>query len=279
MRKRLLLFVLAVLVLVGCQSSQSSGNSIHVVTREEGSGTRGAFVDLFGVVLDGVDLIWDRAEVSNSTSVMITTIAGNVNAIGYISMGSLSDSVKALKINGVEATTDNVRAGTYEISRPFNMVYLDGLNELGGDFLEFILSDNGQKVVDESGYIGNFSGDEYTNSGVSGNLVVAGSSSVTPVVEALKEAYIEINPDANIEIQQSDSSAGVTAVLDGIADIGMVSREVRDSELEKGLLGPIVIALDGIAVIVNNDNPVDNATREQISGVYKGEITDWNLIG
>ena len=252
---------------------------ISVLSREDGSGTRGAFIELTGVEQkdsDGskVDHTIDTAEITNSTSVMMATAAGNKAAIGYISLGSLNDTVKALKVDGVEATADNVKNGTYTLSRPFNIATKGDVSEVAQDFIDFIMSDEGQKVVEDNHCISEGSTGAYAGSKPSGSITVAGSSSVTPVMEKLKEAYLAVNPNASIEIQQSDSTTGMNSVIEGICDIGMASRELKDSEKEAGLT-PTVIALDGIAVIVNNDNPTDNITIEQIMKIYTGEITSW----
>ena len=252
---------------------------ISVLSREDGSGTRGAFIELTGVEQkdsDGskVDHTIDTAEITNSTSVMMATVAGNKAAIGYISLGSLNDTVKALKVDGVEATADNVKNGTYTLSRPFNIATKGDVSEVAQDFIDFIMSDEGQKVVEDNHCISEGSTGAYAGSKPSGSITVAGSSSVTPVMEKLKEAYLAVNPNASIEIQQSDSTTGMNSVIEGICDIGMASRELKDSEKEAGLT-PTVIALDGIAVIVNNDNPTDNITIEQIMKIYTGEITSW----
>ncbi len=259
------------------ESAESTGSdlgAITVVSREDGSGTRGAFVELFGIEGDNGDMTVDTAEITNSTAVMMTTIAGNTAAIGYISLGSLDDSVKAVTIDGVEATTDNVKSGDYKVARPFNIVTNGELSEAAQDFVNFIMSDEGQAVVEENGYISQGSNGAYTASGISGEISVAGSSSVTPVMEKLSEAYRALNPDVTIEVQMNDSTTGVTSAIDGICDIGMASRELKDSELEAGVT-PTVIAMDGIAVIVNNENPVANLTTEQVGGIFTGEITDW----
>ncbi len=259
------------------ESTESTGSdlgAITVVSREDGSGTRGAFVELFGIEGDNGDMTVDTAEITNSTAVMMTTIAGNTAAIGYISLGSLDDSVKAVTIDGVEATTDNVKSGDYKVARPFNIVTNGELSEAAQDFVNFIMSDEGQAVVEENGYISQGSNGAYTASGISGEISVAGSSSVTPVMEKLSEAYRALNPDVTIEVQMNDSTTGVTSAIDGICDIGMASRELKDSELEAGVT-PTVIAMDGIAVIVNNENPVANLTTEQVGGIFTGEITDW----
>lgn len=252
---------------------------ISVLSREDGSGTRGAFIELTGVEQkdsDGnkIDHTIDTAEITNSTSVMMATAAGNKAAIGYISLGSLNDTVKALKVDGVEATAENVKNGTYTLSRPFNIATKGDVSEVAQDFIDFIMSDEGQKVVEDNHCISEGSTGAYAGSKPSGSITVAGSSSVTPVMEKLKEAYLAVNPNASIEIQQSDSTTGMNSVKEGICDIGMASRELKDSEKEAGLT-PTVIALDGIAVIVNNDNPTDNITTEQIMKIYTGEITSW----
>lgn len=252
---------------------------ITVVSREDGSGTRGAFIELFGVEVkndagEKMDMTTEDAEITNSTSVMMTTIAGNTEAIGYISLGSLNDTVKSIKIDGVDATVDNIKSGTYKISRPFNIATGATVSETAQDFINFIMSAEGQKVVEDSGYISEGSAGAYEAAGVTGKIVVAGSSSVTPVMEKLKEAYAVLNPDVTIEVQQSDSTTGVTATLEGVCDIGMASRELKDSELEKGITGT-VIAIDGLAVIANKESPVEELSSETVKGIYTGEITDW----
>lgn len=262
-------------------TSSSAGGDITVISREDGSGTRGAFVELFKIEeeVNGekVDMTTDAADITNSTSVMMTSVAGNVNAIGYISMGSLNDSVKALKVDGAEATADNIKSGTYKVSRPFNIVTKDGLSEVAQDFIAFILSADGQKVVEDNSYISEGNTGAYAGTKPAGKIVVSGSSSVTPVMEKLKEAYIAVNPNATIEVQQSDSTTGVNNAIDGVCDIGMASRELKSSESEKGVKST-VIALDGIAVIVNNNSSVDSITSEKVKKIYTGEITDWGEL-
>lgn len=252
---------------------------VTVVSREDGSGTRGAFIELFGVEVkneagEKVDMTTVDAEITNSTSVMMTTIAGNKEAIGYISLGSLNDTVKAVNIDGVAATVEDIKSGEYKIARPFNIATKAEISEAAQDFINFIMSEEGQKVVEDNGYISQGNNGAYEAAGVSGKVVVAGSSSVTPVMEKLKEAYGAINPDVTIEVQQSDSTTGVTSAVEGMCDIGMASRELKDSELEKGITGT-VIAMDGIAVIVNNESPVEELSSEAVRGIYTGEITDW----
>ena len=255
---------------------------ITVISREDGSGTRGAFVELFGIEeeVDGekVDMTTDYAQVTNSTSVMMTGVAQNPKAIGYISLGSLDDSVKALKVDGAEASTENVKNDTYKISRPFNVATKEGVSEVAQDFMDYILSEEGQKIVEESGYISAAENAEaYAGNKPKGKVVVGGSSSVTPVMEKLKEGYEAVNPDAEIEIQQSDSTTGMESALSGTYDIGMASRALKDTETEKGLTGT-QIALDGIAVIVNKENSLADITSDQVKDIYTGEITDWSEL-
>ena len=274
---------LAVGALSGCSSNENSstadnstaGNPISVVTREDGSGTRGAFVELFGIEdADGNDAIIQSAEISNSTSVVMTTVAGNPDAIGYISLGSLDNTVKALEIDGVAATVENINNGTYKVYRPFNIATKEGLSETAQDFVNFIMSEQGQAIVAEEGYISVENSGSYTPSGKTGTVTVSGSSSVTPVMQVLKEEYEALNPDVTIELQQSDSTTGVNDAIAGTSDIGMASRALKDSELEQGVVGT-VIANDGIAVIVNNESTVTGLTSEQVKGIYMGELTNW----
>ena len=277
---------LAVGALSGCSSNENSstadnstaGNPISVVTREDGSGTRGAFVELFGIEdADGNDAITQSAEISNSTSVVMTTVAGNPDAIGYISLGSLDNTVKALGIDGVAATVDNINNGTYKVYRPFNIATKEGHSETAQDFVNFIMSEQGQAIVAEEGYISVENSGSYTPSGKTGTVTVSGSSSVTPVMQVLKEEYEALNPDVTIELQQSDSTTGVNDAIAGTSDIGMASRALKDSELEQGVVGT-VIANDGIAVIVNNESTVTGLTSEQVKGIYMGELTNWSEV-
>ena len=266
----------------GSDASAPSG-TISVLSREEGSGTRGAFVELFGIeeeYADGekVDNTTVDAQVTNSTAVMMTTVAQDPQAIGYISLGSLDDSVKALKVDGAEATADNVKNGTYKVSRPFNIVTNDDISDVAQDFVDYILSSDGQAIVEKDGCIAVDDGAEaYEGTSPKGTVVVAGSSSVTPVMEKLKEGYEAVNPNASIEIQQSDSTTGVESTISGVCDIGMASRELKDSETEAGLTST-VIALDGIAVIVSNDNPTADLSKDAVASIFKGEVTTWDEI-
>lgn len=255
--------------------------AISVVSREDGSGTRGAFIELFGIEekdADGnkIDNTTEEAIVTNSTSVMMTTVAGNPAAIGYISLGSLNDTVKALKIDGADATVENIKSGSYKVSRPFNIATKGTLSEAAQDFEDYILSAEGQAVIEENGYIAaDDAAKPYAGKQPSGKVTVAGSSSVTPVMEKLKEAYAAVNPNAEVEIQESDSTTGMNSTIEGICDIGMASRALKDSEKEAGLT-ETKIAIDGIAVIVNKENSFDGMTSEAVKGVFTGEITDWS---
>ncbi len=261
-------------------AAQSFDEDIVVVSREDGSGTRGAFIELMGVEQKDasgtkVDYTTLDAEIVNSTSVVLQTVAGNVAAIGYISLGSLNDTVKALQIDGADATVENIKAGTYKVARPFNIATQATVSEAAQAFIDFILSAEGQAVIQDNKYIASVdNAPAYAGSTVAGKVVVAGSSSVTPVMEKLKEAYMAVNPNAEIEIQMSDSSTGIKMAIEGNCDIGMASRELKDSELASGVT-PTVIAIDGIAIVVNNDNPVSGLTSEQVRQIYVGETTNW----
>lgn len=279
----LLAFVGVGVVLTACSKSNSSeSKQISVVSREEGSGTRGAFIDLFGLEEknssgDTVDLTTANAIVTNSTSVTLTTVAGDDLAIGYASLGSLNDSVKVLKIDGTKASVETIKDGSYKISRLFNIVTKEDISKAAKDFINFILSSDGQAIVEENGYIPLDNVDTYQASVTSGKVVISGSSSVTPVMEKLKEAYTKVNSGVTIEIQQSDSSTGIMDTIDGTSDIGMASRELEDSEIAQGV-NSTVIAMDGIAVIVNKNNTIDNLTSEQVKSIFSGEITTWKEL-
>lgn len=281
---------------VGCGSSSDSGssdsssadskssdwdssNDITIVSREDGSGTRGAFIELFGIEekKDGekVDMTTDDAQITNNTSVMLTTVAGDDYAIGYVSLGSLNDTVKALKIDGEEATEQNIKDGKYKICRPFNIATKKGAdNEVAKDFIAYIMSKEGQQVISDNGYIGDDSAEAYAGSKPSGKAVVGGSSSVSPVMEKLIEAYKKVNTGAEIELQTTDSTTGMTSAIDGSYDIGMASRELQDEEKDK--LDSQVIATDGIAVIVNKNNTTDELSSDQVKTIYTGDATTWD---
>ena len=258
-----------------------AGKQIDVISREDGSGTRGAFVELTGVEqkIDGkkVDMTTEDAQITNNTAVMMTTVAGDTYAIGYISLGSLNDSVKAVKVAGVEATAENVKSGAYKVARPFNIAWKeDALSDAGKDFIAYILSSEGQAIVNANGYIGSDDAAAYEAAGVTGKVVVAGSSSVSPVMEKLAEAYMAANTGVEIEIQTSDSTTGMTSAMEGACEIGMASRELKEAEAAE--LESTAIAMDGIAVIVNNENPVEELSLEQIGAIYTGEKTVWNEL-
>ena len=280
--KRLITILVA--VMLSLSSLMAQGNTeekavkINVISREEGSGTRGAFVELTGVEekVDGVkvDQTTLDAEIASSTSVVITTVAGDKSAIGYISLGSLNDTVKAIEVDGTYPTVDTVKSGEYKIARPFVVAYMS-LSDVAEDFLSFVMSKSGQDIIQGKGYIKvNETEEGYSASMKSGKLTISGSSSVYPVMEKLTEAYSALNPDVKITLMQSDSTTGVNDAISGKSDLGLSSRELKDSEKEKGLT-PKVIALDGIAVIVNKENSVNGLSTETIKDIYKGNITTW----
>lgn len=263
-------------------TASAAEGAITVVSREDGSGTRGAFIELFGIEeeIDGekVDNTTMEASITNSTSVMMTTVEGDENAIGYISLGSLNDTVKAVKIDGVEATAESVADGSYKVARPFNVVTGEEVSESAQDFLNFIMSAEGQQIIEDNGYIKQDpEAAAYEAGSPEGTIIVAGSSSVSPVMEKLKEAYEALHEGVTVEVQQSDSTTGVNSVVDGVCDIGMASRELKDEETEKGVTGQ-VIAMDGIAVIVNNTNEIDDLTSDQVKAVFTGETTEWEAL-
>ena len=259
----------------------NSKKAISVMSREDGSGTRGAFIELFGIEKKDsngkkVDYTTDEAAITNSTAVMLTSVAGDRYAIGYVSLGSLNNSVKAVKIDGTVPSIANINNGTYKISRPFNIAIKKGLSDVAQDFVNFILSSEGQNVIAANKYI-QVPSKAYNSSKASGKVVVAGSSSVSPVMEKLIEAYKKINPNAKIELQTSDSTTGVTNTINGTCDIGMASRSLKDTEKAKGVQ-EITIAIDGIAVIVNKENPTNNLTKTQVEQIFTGNTTKWNEV-
>lgn len=286
--KNFICICLIVLIgLCGCSNGENTKEfdadmEISVVSREDGSGTRGAFIELVGIEekdLNGnkVDRTTISAVIAKATDVMLSTVSSDEYAIGYVSLGSLSESVKAISVNGVEASIENIKNGTYEIARPFNVAYKGTLNDAAQDFMNFILSAEGQSVVENAKYIKvDDNASTFVSSNVVGKIVVGGSSSVTPVMEKLKEAYIAINPNVTIEINASDSSTGMKEAISGVADIGMASRDLKESELAE--LTPLVIATDGIAVIVNPINSVKTLTKEQIKSIFVGDTTIWSEV-
>ena len=260
-------------------AASAASGTINVISREDGSGTRGAFIELFGIQeeKDGekVDMTTEDASITNSTSVMMTTVAGDENAIGYISLGSLNDTVKAVKIDGAEATAENVADESYKVSRPFNIVTGEKASEAAQDFVSYIMSADGQQIIEDNGYIkADAEAGAYEATEAEGKVVVAGSSSVSPVMEKLKEAYEAVNKNVTVEVQQSDSTTGVTSAAEGICDIGMASRELKDEEKELGLTAT-VIAQDGIAVVVNTSNETEDLTSDQVKAIFTGETTEW----
>lgn len=288
-------FVIAAGCMAGCGSKDNgsngsasgsdfdTSNTISVVSREDGSGTRGAFVELTGVEeknSDGkkVDMTTDEAIISNSTEIMMTTVAGDDYAIGYASLGSVNDTIKALNVDGVEATAENVSNGKYTLARPFNIVTSkSGVSAVAQDFINFIMSDDGQKIISDNKYIEVDSTGAFESDKSTGSIVVAGSSSVTPVMEKLAEAYKKVNSGAEIEIQESDSTTGVTNAINGTCDIGMASRDLKDTESKENIEAS-AIAMDGIAVIVNKNNTLDDITTDQIAKIFKGEVTTWDEV-
>ncbi|HIU75065.1 MAG TPA: substrate-binding domain-containing protein [Candidatus Pelethocola excrementipullorum] len=284
----LLTVAMTAVIAAGCGKSTSGQGStgmegpINLISREDGSGTRGAFIELFGIEEkdasgEKVDMTYEEAQITNNTSVMMTTVAGDTSTIGYISLGSLNDTVKALKIDGAEASGENVKDGSYKISRKFNIITNEDMSLAAKEFIDFILSSDGQAIVEAEGYIPLEGTNPYEGSNPKGKVVVAGSSSVTPVMEKLAEAYKKANGNAEIEVQQSDSTTGITSARDGLCDIGMASRELKESETSYGLTST-VIATDGIAVIVNKDNPIDELSSDQVKGIYTGDITEWSEV-
>ena len=275
--------VMAAAAFTGCGNnnadSKTDGAPITVISREDGSGTRGAFTELMGIMVDDVDNTTTSAEISQSTSVVLTTVAGNKNSIGYVSLGSLNDAVKAVKVDGVDATVENIKGGSYAVSRPFLVVTNDKLTDVSKDFIKFILSKQGQDIIAEEGYItiDDNAADYETQKGISGKIVLAGSTSVSPVMQKLADAYKAIYSDVTLEIQQTGSGAGITSTIEGACDIGMSSRDLKPEETAEGIEG-ITIAMDGIAVVVNNENSVEDLTSEQIRQIFTGEVTDWSQV-
>lgn len=288
MKKKILAVMSAVVIttlaFTGCgnsskesteQSDKGMAGEITVVSREEGSGTRDAFVELLGILDENDnDLTTQMAEVTNSTSVMLSTVAQNQKAIGYVSLGSLSDEVKSIQIDGIDATAENIKSGEYKVSRPFNIAYKENkLTDLDKDFMKFIMSEQGQAIVEKEGYIRLDGEGSYEAAKLKGKITLAGSTSVAPLMDVLKDEYIKLNPDVIIEIQESGSSAGIQSAMEGATEIGMSSRELKDEEAKE--LTSKQIALDGIAVIVNKESKITTLTSEQIKSIYTGDVTDW----
>ena len=274
--KKLFSIILALALI--CAAAFAAEGPITVISREDGSGTRGAFVELTGVEQDDVDMTTLDAVITNSTAVMLTSVAGDPAAIGYVSMGSLNETVKAVSVDGNAATVEGIKDGSYTLARPFVVTTYGEVGEIAQDLLNYIMSAEGQAVISEEGYIAiNDAAEAYTAAGVSGEITVGGSSSVTPVMEKLAEAYMALNPDVTVVVQQSDSTTGVTGTIEGTVDLGMASRALKAEEEEQGVVGT-TIAMDGIAVIVNLENDTENLTTEQIMNIYTGAITDWSEL-
>lgn len=263
---------------------ESTGFSveIHVVSREVGSGTRGAFTEITKILTkndkgEEVDNTYEEATIVNATDGVITAVNGDEKGIGYISLGSLNDDVKAVKVDGVEATPENIIAGDYKIARPFMLAYHEEkLSDIAKDFIKFILSKDGQEIVKADGCIPMDTTEEYKPANVEGRIAIAGSTSVTPLMEKLVDKYKEFNPGFEADIQSNGSSAGIQAATEGVAEIGMSSRALKPEELEK--VQSVTIAMDGIAVIVNNDNPIDDITLDNIHNIFVGDAKDWSEV-
>ena len=272
------LFAIVLALALTCAVAFAAEGTITVMSREDGSGTRGAFVELTGVEQDDVDMTTVDAVITNSTAVMLTSVAGDPAAIGYVSMGSLNETVKAVSVDGNAATVEGVKDGSYTLARPFVVTTYGEVDEIAQDLLNYIMSAEGQAIINEEGYIAiDDAAEAYTAAGVSGEITVGGSSSVTPVMEKLAEAYMALNPDVTVVVQQSDSTTGVTGTIEGTVDLGMASRALKAEEEEQGVVGT-TIAMDGIAVIVNLENDTENLTTEQIMNIYTGAITDWSEL-
>ncbi|MEG2395911.1 MAG: substrate-binding domain-containing protein [Oscillospiraceae bacterium] len=272
--------ILSTILLASC--AKGGNDSITVISREDGSGTRGAFIELFGIQEKdangkAIDKTIDTADINNSTGIVLTNVSSNKNSIGYVSLGALNDSVKALKIDGAEATVENIKNGTYKIHRPFNVATKENISDIAKDFLEYILSTEGQEVVVNNGYIALDNTKSYVGANKSGKITVAGSSSVTPVMEKLKESYIKLNPNVDVQIQENDSTTGMNSAIEGVCDIGMASRELKESEISKGLKAT-TIAIDGIAVIANKENKLNDISKQQVKNIYTGVFANWSEV-
>ena len=272
------LFAIVLALALTCAVAFAAEGTITVMSREDGSGTRSAFIELTGVEQDDVDMTTVDAVITNSTAVMLTSVAGDPAAIGYVSMGSLNETVKAVSVDGNAATVEGIKDGSYTLARPFVVTTYGEVGEIAQDLLNYIMSAEGQAIINEEGYIAiDDAAEAYTAAGVSGEITVGGSSSVTPVMEKLAEAYMALNPDVTVIVQQSDSTTGVTGTIEGTVDLGMASRALKAEEEEQGVVGT-TIAMDGIAVIVNLENDTENLTTEQIMNIYTGAITDWSEL-
>lgn len=281
-----LVAAIAVTVFAGCSAKKdnnknentASGGAITVISREDGSGTRDAFTELMEIIDEqGNDATVDTAEITNSTSVMMSTVNGNANAIGYVSLGSLSDEVKALSLDGVAPSTQTVKDGSYKLQRPFNIAYNEtSLSDAAKDFIRYIMSTQAAEVINEEGYIAMDTAEDYKASGLSGTVTLAGSTSVAPLMNVLADKYEILNPNVKIEIQESGSSAGIQSAIEGAVNIAMSSRNLKDEESK--VLASKKIALDGIAVIVNSSNGLNNITSAHLKDIYTGKVTKWEEV-
>ncbi|MCI8408605.1 MAG: phosphate ABC transporter substrate-binding protein [Lachnospiraceae bacterium] len=284
-KKKIISFAISIILVVGSLTGcgvENNKDTISVVTREEGSGTRGAFVELTGVVAmdengNKVDFTTVEAISVNSTAITMTTVAGNNRAIGYISLGSLNNTVKAVQIDGVEPTAENIKNGSYILSRPFYVVTKKNLSKPAKDFIHFILSADGQTNITENGYIEVNNIGTFVSNGARGKVIVSGSSSVTPIMQKLQEAYQAINTNVKVEVQESDTTTGINSTINGTCDIGMASRELKDEEASQGLAAT-AIAMDGIVVVIHNDNKITDLTTNQVKDIFTGKVTCWSEV-
>lgn len=284
-KKKIISFAISIILVVGSLTGcgvENNKDTISVVTREEGSGTRGAFVELTGVVVmdengNKVDFTTVEAISVNSTAITMTTVAGNNRAIGYISLGSLNNTVKAVQIDGVEPTAENIKNGSYILSRPFYVVTKKNLSKPAKDFIHFILSADGQTNITENGYIEVNNIGTFVSNGARGKVIVSGSSSVTPIMQKLQEAYQAINTNVKVEVQESDTTTGINSTINGTCDIGMASRELKDEEASQGLAAT-AIAMDGIVVVIHNDNKITDLTTNQVKDIFTGKVTCWSEV-
>lgn len=286
--KKLILISLLTFMLVGCSSASANEkvfdktDEITLVSREDGSGTRGAFIELVGIEEkdsngNKIDKTSQEAIIANKTDVMMQNISSDINAIGYLSLGSLNDTIKALDIDGVSPSIENIQSGSYKVARPFNVVYADDLSEVAQDFMDYVLSSEGQSIVSNNGYIPVEAKESYTSKNLKGKIVIAGSSSVSPLMEKLSEAYQALNESVTVEIQTSDSTVGILSAIDKTVDIGMASRNLKEDEIQQ--INHTAVAIDGIVVVVNNANPLTNLSSNDLKEIYLGNMRTWeNLL-
>lgn len=256
-----------------------SDREIHLYTRELGSGTRSAFTSVTHLTDEnGDDILSPKATVQNSTSATMQAVESDSHGISYISLGSLNSSVKAVSIDGIEPTSENIQNGDYQLIRNFNVTYGQELSEVAQDFWNFMFSAQAQELVAEDGYVPvNSNAPEYKPAGLSGKISIVGSTSVEPTIQRFSEVYKKLNPNVTIDITAPGSGAGITSAIDGSADIGMSSREPDEDEAAQ-LMETSPIAIDGIVVIVNNNNPLENLEIQEIQGIYLEYLKTWNEV-